>query len=465
VVDSYTDSRSFGAGCNSPPAVKVRERVLPQSLWNPGADSESLDGRRNRERGRRRLVPVRPEIAGRFLLEDDVTQDVQLMREAISLAERGRGHTSPNPRVGAVIVRDGKIVGRGYHERYGAPHAEVNAIADAGEDARGADLFVTLEPCCVWGNTPPCTDTILRAGIRRVVIPINDPNPDVAGRGIAVLREAGVVVEIGCLADEARHLNAPYLRFRETGLPLVTLKLAVTLDGRITTARSDDRWISSEQSRLRVHAMRGGSDAVLVGIETVLADDPELTDRRTERASRQPARIVADSQLRIPVEGRLVSTARVEHTVVACLDDETLATRAAALESRGVVVWRLPPAGDGRLDALAMMRRAAREGITDILCEGGATLGTALLDQQLATRLAVFVAPKLSGAGGVPALGDLRGNTRLETIVWERVGDDMLLMASVRPGASTQDQPRERDRETSSREAPQTKDATTCSQG
>ncbi len=388
-----------------------------------------------------------------------MAQDERLMREAISLAERGRGHTSPNPRVGAVLVRDSEIVGRGYHETYGGAHAEVNAIADAGEKARGADLYVTLEPCCVWGNTPPCTDAILRAGIRRVVMPINDPNPDVAGRGVDILREAGVIVDVGCLEEEALSLNAPYIRFRATGLPLVTLKLAVTLDGRLTGGSSGDRWISGEESRRRVHAMRGASDAVLVGIGTVLADDPDLTDRRPERPERQPVRIVADSHLRVPLEGHLVTTAHAERTVVACLDDAALSTKTIALEGEGVSVWRLPAGSDGHLDAHALLCRLAAEGMTDVLCEGGATLGTALLDRGLATRLAVFVAPKVSGSIGVPALGELGNHIRLDGAIWERVGSDMLLIAQTRggtPGLAG---------EIGGREAPQTEDATTCSQG
>ncbi len=391
-------------------------------------------------------------------MEDGATRDERFMREAISLAERGRGYTSPNPRVGALLVRDGEIVGRGYHESYGGAHAEVNAIADAGDAARGADLYVTLEPCCVWGNTPPCTDAIRQAGIRRVVMPIDDPNPDVAGRGATMLREAGVIVDIGCLDDEARRLNEAYIRFRATGLPLVTLKLAVTLDGRITSWRAKDRWISGEQSRRRVHAMRGASDAVLVGIGTVLADDPDLTDRRGDGTERQPVRIVADSHLRIPVDARLVSTAGAVRTVVACIDEEGLAARAATLEKENVTVWRLPVASDGRLDAVALMRRLAAEGMTDVLCEGGSTLGTALLDRNLATRLAVFVAPKVAGAGELPALRELGRHIRLENATWERMGDDMLLIASVdaaRDGSNTV---------AGSRGVLQTEGATTCSQ-
>ncbi|MCD4690653.1 bifunctional diaminohydroxyphosphoribosylaminopyrimidine deaminase/5-amino-6-(5-phosphoribosylamino)uracil reductase RibD, partial [bacterium] len=250
------------------------------------------------------------------------------MHEAIDLAARGRGHTSPNPRVGAVLVKNNMVIGRGYHETYGGPHAEVNALAEAGETARGADLYVTLEPCCVWGKTPPCTEAIIGAGVRRVIVPLMDPNPDVSGRGIAILRDAGVVVEVGCLETEAADLNAPYMYFRRTGLPHVTLKLAVTVDGRITMSDPAERWISGEASRDRVHAMRSDADAILVGVGTLLADDPQLTDRRRDGGSRQPARIIADSLLRTPSDAAVIRGADAARTIIAAVADAGISDEA-----------------------------------------------------------------------------------------------------------------------------------------
>ncbi len=357
------------------------------------------------------------------------TRDEHFMRQALELAERGRGRTSPNPRVGAVVVRDGVVVGRGYHASYGGPHAEVHAIADAGERVAGADLYVTLEPCCVWGRTPPCTEAIIGAGIARTVVSIVDPNPEVSGRGLEALRAAGVRVELGCLDEDATALNAAYLAFRRTGLPLVTLKLAVTLDGRLTVGASPDRWITGEAARRRVHEMRSGVDAVMVGVGTVLADDPELTDRREEAKERQPARIVLDSDLRTPAESRLAASARKQRTIVACTAEGAGGASRALLERSGVEIWTMPADRNGRTDAGSVLRRAAEEGMIDILCEGGAKLATTLISSGLAGRLAAFIAPKLGGDGEVPAVRDLTRPVGLFEPQWSRLGDDVLLTA------------------------------------
>jgi diaminohydroxyphosphoribosylaminopyrimidine deaminase/5-amino-6-(5-phosphoribosylamino)uracil reductase len=354
------------------------------------------------------------------------------MARALELAELGRGRTSPNPVVGAVIVKDGRIVGEGYHERCGEAHAEVNALRQAGDLASGAAMFVTLEPCCVWGKTPPCTDAIVAAGVARVVVAHRDPNPDVSGRGIAELARRGVSVEEGLLSHEAAAANEPYLKFRATGLPLVTLKLATSLDGRVT-APGGARWITCEQSRAMVHAMRGASDCVAVGVGTVLADDPLLTDRRP-RAARQPARLVTDSGLRTPPSSRLAASARAARTIVACSDAAPAAGR-RGLEELGVEVWAFGR-GDGGIDLAALLRRVAAEGMTAVLCEGGPTLASALVRGGLVDRVAFFVAPSLAGGGEAAALGDLGrdwtdGALRLGDARWSTVGSDALLEARV----------------------------------
>ena len=363
--------------------------------------------------------------------------DLAFMARALELAERGRGFTSPNPVVGAVVVRDGRIVGEGLHERYGGPHAEVNALAEAGEKARGASLYVTLEPCCVWGNTPPCTDAVVAAGIRRVAVAAEDLNPEVSGRGIALLRERGLTVLTGVLRDAAEAANEPYTKFRRTGLPLVRVKMALSLDGRAAGPEGAPRWISCPESRERAHAMRAAADCVMVGIGTVLADDPELTDRRSARAPRQPARLVLDRDLRLPHRSRLVAGARSVRTAVACGED-ACARRAREIGNLGVEVWPVPSDGPAlRLDAV--LRRAAEHGMIDVLCEGGPRVATSLLREGLADRLALFVAPSLIGREGTDAFGSLgpswwKGDGGLRDVRWERIGDDLLLEARVALG-------------------------------
>jgi diaminohydroxyphosphoribosylaminopyrimidine deaminase/5-amino-6-(5-phosphoribosylamino)uracil reductase len=372
--------------------------------------------------------------------------DSSFMDRAFELAERGRGATSPNPIVGAVIVKDGEIVGAGYHERYGGPHAEVNALAQAGSRASGATLYVTLEPCSISGKTPPCTDAIVAAGIARTVVPVLDPNPRVSGRGVSILREAGVEVELGLMREQARTLNAPYFKYRSTGLPFTTLKLALSLDGRIAPPPGGPRWTSSAASRELVHTMRAKADCVMVGIGTVLADDPRLTVRRAETGGqvagggspesepRQPARLVLDTQLRIPADSAIVTGARAVRTIVACCHSVD-SSRRAALENAGVTVWR-SAARDGALDLAFVLRRAAGEGFISLLSEGGASVASSLLQGGLVDRVAFFVAPRLYGAGGTPAFGPLdeswwTGLRGFENRRWTEIGGDGLFEADV----------------------------------
>ena len=372
--------------------------------------------------------------------------DSPFMNTAFELAERGRGDTSPNPVVGAVIVRDGEVVGTGYHERYGGPHAEVNALAEAGPRASGATLYVTLEPCSISGKTPPCTDAIVAAGIARTVVPVEDPNPRVSGRGVVILREAGIEVDLGLMRDEARALNAPYFKYRTTGLPFTTLKLALSLDGRIAPPAGGPRWTSSEASRELVHTMRTNADCVMVGIGTVLADDPRLTDRRVETGGhtaggmpqtgrqRQPARLVLDTHLRIPPASAIVAGARDVRSIVVCCESAD-PSRRAALESAGVTVWSAA-APDGALDLASVLRRAASEGLISVLSEGGTAVASSLLRAGLVDRVAFFVAARLYGDAGVPAFGSLGeswwgGRTRFVDGKWTEIGGDCLFEAEV----------------------------------
>jgi diaminohydroxyphosphoribosylaminopyrimidine deaminase/5-amino-6-(5-phosphoribosylamino)uracil reductase len=315
------------------------------------------------------------------------------MRRALELAERGRGWVEPNPLVGAVVIRDGRFVGEGWHRRFGEAHAEIRALAAAGEAARDATLYVTLEPCCHFGKTPPCTDSILRAGIRRVVAALPDPFPAVAGKGAEILRQAGVTVEFGVCEAEARRLNAPYLKLLTTGRPWVHAKWAMTLDGKIATRSGDSRWISNETSRRRVHELRGRMDAILVGIGTVLADNPQLTARPP--GSRTPARIVLDSHGRIPQDAIVVQTAHSAPTIVATTESMPQMRR-AALQQHGCEVLILPEQ-HGRVSVDALIAELGRRRLTNLLVEGGSGVLGAFFDAVAIDEFHVFIAPRLMG--------------------------------------------------------------------
>src|SRR5690348_1247031 len=294
------------------------------------------------------------------------------LEEALDLAARGWGATSPNPAVGAVVVRDGEVVGRGYHTWSGLKHAEVLALEEARERARGATLYVTLEPCAHHGRTPPCIDAILASGVRKVVAPIEDPNPQTRGRGFTRLRDAGIEVEVaGEYAARATEINEPFIHFMRTGRPLVTLKAAVTLDGKIAAPEDNQGWITSETARAHVQIMRHRSDAVLTGIGTVLADDCLLTDRTGEERSRPLLRIVLDSQLRLPAESRMVASCRDDVLVVTT--SAASAERRKRLESKGVRVETLEGA-DGRVDLDAVVRLLAREKYLSLMIEAGSRI-------------------------------------------------------------------------------------------
>ena len=303
------------------------------------------------------------------------------MRRALELAEQGTGYTRPNPLVGAVIAKGGEVIAEGYHARYGGPHAEAVALERAGEAARGADLYVNLEPCSHWGKTPPCVDRIIAAGIRRVFIATRDPNPLVNGKGVEKLRAAGIEVVEGVLRKEAERLNEIFFYWIKMKRPFVALKLAMSLDGKIATRSGDSRWITGEGARRRVHELRRRHAAVLVGINTVLADDPELTVREVEGP--QPLRIVLDSRGRVPLSARvLAGEARTLVATTAAMPEE----RERALLERGVEVWRLP-AREGRVDLVALLARLAGEEIDSLLVEGGGEVAWSFLAQGLVQKL------------------------------------------------------------------------------
>lgn len=326
--------------------------------------------------------------------------DAELMQQALALAARGHGLASPNPLVGALLVRDAEVVGEGFHTYDGLKHAEVLALEQAGARARGATLYTNLEPCCHTGRTPPCVDAIIAAGVRRVVAAVPDPNPAVHGRGFERLRAAGIEVSVGLFADEARRLNEAFACSIRTGLPCVTLKAAMTLDGKIGGLGS--RWITAEESRAFVQTLRHQSDAILTGIGTVLADDPLLTDR-TGRPRRRPLlRVVLDARLRIPLEAQLVRTANRDVLLFASADASPAKRR--ELEARGVEVAAAPEHG-GKLALRAVLKELAARQITSVLFEGGAHINANALESGLVDKVFLFFAPKFLGSTGtVPFL-------------------------------------------------------------
>jgi diaminohydroxyphosphoribosylaminopyrimidine deaminase/5-amino-6-(5-phosphoribosylamino)uracil reductase len=358
--------------------------------------------------------------------------DLSHMRSALALARRGQGVVWPNPTVGCVLVRDGEVVGRGWTQPGGRPHGETEALARAGDKARGATAYVSLEPCCHWGKTPPCADALAAAGVVRVVVPIEDPDPRVAGRGIARLEAAGIAVTTGLCADEAREVNAGFLTRLASGRPLVTLKLATTLDGRIATAAGESRWITGEQSRARAHLLRATHDAVAVGSNTAIADDPLLTCRLNGLEDRSPVRIVVDGRLRVPLTHRVVAEAAAAATwfiVREGIDD----TRRRAFADCGVEVIEVPSTATGEVDLRQALRELGHRGLTRLLVEGGGALAAALFAADLVDRIAWFRAPRVLGGDGRPAvaafgLQSLSAAPRFVRLSLEETGEDVLEM-------------------------------------
>ena len=337
----------------------------------------------------------------------DPGQDAGFMRAALGLARRGLGRVWPNPAVGCVLVADGRVVGRGWTGDGGRPHAEAVALARAGDRARGATAYVTLEPCAHVGRAPPCAGALIAAGVTRVVVPFEDPDPRVSGRGLAALRAAGVAVETGCLADEARAVNRGFLSRLSTGRPMLTLKLATSLDGRIATGAGESRWITGPRARAEVHLMRAQCDAVLVGAGTVRSDDPQLDVRGLGIAGANPVRVVVSGGLGLPRSGQLAATAR-EVPLWLCHHAEAEAARRKAWAETGAVLIEVPFQTDGELDLSAMMQRLGDHGLTRVLCEGGGRLAAALLDAGLVDELVAYTAGLALGDEAVAAVGALR---------------------------------------------------------
>lgn len=359
--------------------------------------------------------------------------DIEYMREALALAEKGMGFVNPNPMVGAVIVKNGRIIGRGWHRKCGELHAERNAFADCTEDCTGASIYVTLEPCCHYGKTPPCTEAIIEHRIKRVIIGSSDPNPLVAGKGVKILREHGIEVTEGVLRDDCDRLNEIFFHYITTGLPFVTMKYAMTMDGKIAAYTGKSQWITGEQSRQNVQYDRLRHSAIMVGVGTVLADDPMLTCRLEH--GRNPVRIVCDTCLRTPIESNIVQTASKIPTIIAtCSDDRKKISEYKALDCR---IIRLNEK-NGHTDLNQLMKILGDEKIDSILLEGGGELNWSALKTGIVSKIQTYIAPKLFGGKdakspisgiGAPSPDDafMLTDSRIQ-----RIGDDFLIESRVK---------------------------------
>jgi len=361
--------------------------------------------------------------------KDFSPDDLRFMQTALRLARRGLGHTSPNPCVGAIVVKGDKIIGQGYHRRAGGPHAEIFALAEAGKQAGGADLYVTLEPCCHFGRTPPCVNAILQAGIKRVFVAAGDPNPKVRGKGLAKLQAAGVEVHPGLREAEARALNEAYNKYITTGFPFVSLKLASSLDGKIAAPNGESRWLTGKAARKFVHRLRATQDAILVGTETILKDDPELTVRSVQGTN--PRRIILDAKGRIPLSARVFAPSSPP-PIVATTSLAKAAYR-KVLTAAGVEVIILP-AKAGRVDLTALVKALGEREITSLLVEGGGKIAAGFLEAGLVDKACFIFAPMIIGGEKAPlsvagtGISKLSEVWKLTQVQYKQLGDDLAVI-------------------------------------
>ena len=363
----------------------------------------------------------------------DTETDIHFMSLALDLAEKGRGSVSPNPMVGAVIVRDGEIVGKGYHQKAGTSHAEIIALEEAGDRARGATIYINMEPCCHYGKTPPCSDAIIESGISRVVASMTDINPLVNGCGFANLHMKNVETIVGILEERANKLNEAYIKFIQTKIPFVTLKLATTLDSKIAAPDGKSKWITGPEARKRVHALRSWSDAVMIGSGTLLADDPLLTVRDAEGSN--PVRVIVDSNLKIPENANVLKDTAVNselagNKVIIAATRNIDREKLSRLNALGAHVWEFDSA-DGLVPLSQLFAKLGENNVTSVLCEGGSTLASSLLKEKLVDKIIFNVAPKLLGCG-FDAVKDLNIDNLdsaicLKKIDVETLGDDIVI--------------------------------------
>ncbi|MCZ6872687.1 MAG: bifunctional diaminohydroxyphosphoribosylaminopyrimidine deaminase/5-amino-6-(5-phosphoribosylamino)uracil reductase RibD [bacterium] len=362
---------------------------------------------------------------------EQAATDVSYMQRALLLAVKGTGRVSPNPMVGCVIVKGGQVVGEGFHQRFGTPHAEIHALHEASTHAGDATLYVNLEPCCHTGKTPPCVDAVIAAGIKHVVVSMRDPNPLVSGAGLERLQEAGIAVRAGVCEAEARLLNEAFIKHVVTKKPFVTLKCAISLDGKIATKTGAARWITGSGARNYVHQLRHAVDAIVVGIGTVLQDDPLLTTRLPDGQGINPLRLIVDSTLRLPLSVRVAAVSPECQTLVATTERAS-EPHCRRLQKRGVEIVRLPSYDDGRVNIEALWHYLGARGVASVLVEGGATLSASLIARRLVDKVQFFIAPKIIGGDGLSVIGpcgveDMQQAIQLHTMTGQRIDGDYLL--------------------------------------
>lgn len=363
----------------------------------------------------------------------------KFISRALRLAKKGYGRTSPNPAVGAVLVKKGKVVGEGYHRKAGEAHAEVNAIKAAGKEAKGADLYINLEPCSHHGRTPPCADAVVKAGIKRAFISMTDPNPSVSGKGIQILRNAGIEVETGIMEREAKRLNEAFIKHVTTGLPFVTLKAASTLDGRIATKTGESKWITGEAARRHVHKMRDSYDAIMVGIGTIHKDDPSLTTRLAGGKGKDPVRIVIDEKLAISPEARVINRDSLSPLIIATTDRAPKA-KVKELEDLNVKVFVFPNA-HGMVPLKPLMKKLGDLQINSLIIEGGSEVHASALKEGIVDKVAIFYAPKI--IGGIHSISVVGGEgasllaeaIEVEEIKTKKIGPDILFEGYIKKSA------------------------------
>jgi len=371
-----------------------------------------------------------------------IMDDQKYMARALYLAQLGEGRTSPNPMVGAVVVKDGEIIGEGYHQQYGGPHAEVFALEEAGEEAPGAEIYVTLEPCSHYGKTPPCAQKVIDSGIKRAVVAMVDPNPEVAGRGIKMLREAGIEVEVGLFQEEAQVLNESFLKYIQSDYPFIYLKKAQTLDGYIASRSGDSKWITNSKARLEGHKLRHRVDAIMVGIGTVLADNPSLTARLEEKEGLDPLRIILDPLLKIPLDAKIINQDSKADTLIITSTDFPPTGAAASLKKKEkllkkekVEIISYENGKDNYFEIKKILKDLHDREIGSILVEGGAKLSHTFLKEDLVDKFYYFIAPKIYGGsdgiasfcGSGPKL--MSDSVDLKIIKQKNLGDNLFLIA------------------------------------